>query len=199
MQRIGVFCGSSPGNQPEYTQAARELGKILAERKIGLVYGGGRVGLMGELASAVLSAGGEVTGVITRYLYQRELAHPGITQLQVVETMHERKALMAELADGFIALPGGLGTIEEIFEVLTWSQLGLQRKPGGLLNVCGYYDALIRFLDHTVFAGFVAAEHRQMILVDTYPARLLDQFENYQPPEIDKVKLVIEETHRSRF
>ena len=199
MRRIGVFCGSSPGNKLEYTQAARELGKTLAERKIGLVYGGGRVGLMGELASAVLSAGGEVTGVITRYLYQRELAHPGITQLQVVETMHERKALMADRADGFIALPGGLGTIEEIFEVLTWSQLGLQRKPGGLLNVGGYYDALIRFLDHTVAAGFVAAEHRQMILVDTHPARLLDRFENYQHPEIDKVKLVIEETHRSRF
>src|ERR1043165_174167 len=144
-RRVCVFCGSSPGARPEYRQAAEAMGRLLASRRIGLVYGGGNVGLMGLLADAALSAGGEVIGVIPRHLDAREVAHRGLPDLRVVASMHERKALMADLSDAFIALPGGLGTLEEMFEILTWAQLGLHRKPCGLLNVLGYFDRLLSF------------------------------------------------------
>ena len=198
MKRIGVFCGSSPGNKPEYTLAAREMGRALAERGIDLVFGGGRVGMMGEIASATLQAGGEVIGVIPKHLIERELAHPHVTRLHVVGSMHERKALMAELAGGFIAMPGGMGTIEEIFEVLTWAQLGLHHKPCGLLNVCGYFDTLLGFLDHVVAEGFLAPAHRQMIVLDTDLGGLLDQFEHYRPPDIDKARRAIEQGNETK-
>ncbi len=182
MKRICVFCGSSPGARQEYVQAARELGQVLTKRNIGLVYGGARVGVMGELASAVLKNGGEVIGVIPQDLVEKEVAFTELADLRVVGSMHERKALMAELADAFIALPGGLGTIEEFFEVLTWAQLGMHHKPCGLLNICQYYDNLMTFLDQAVAEQFIEAEHRSMLLIDESPDALLDQFTRYQPP-----------------
>jgi uncharacterized protein (TIGR00730 family) len=191
MKRICVFCGSSPGGRPEYVQAARRLGHTLASRGIGLVYGGAKVGTMGQLASAVLEAGGKVTGVIPEQLVKKEVAFIGLTDLQVVGSMHERKARMAELADGFIALPGGLGTLEEFFEALTWAQLSMHHKPCGLLNVCGYYDQLIAFLDHAVEQQFVKTEYRAMVLVDEDPERLLQKFAAYQPPKIDKAAWIL--------
>jgi len=187
MKRICVFCGSSPGARPEYAQAARQLGHILAERNLGLVYGGGSVGMMGVVADAALQAGGEVIGVIPEKLFQKEgVAHAHLSKLHVVDSMHERKALMAELADAFIALPGGLGTIEEFFEVLTWAQLGIHWKPCGLLDVCHYYDKLLEFLDDAVAQRFVKAEHRSMVLVAETPEMLLQQFQSYQAPQVDK-------------
>jgi uncharacterized protein (TIGR00730 family) len=192
MKRICVFCGSSPGAQPEYLQAARALGQALARKQVGLVYGGARVGTMGKVAESVLEMGGEVIGVIPQGLVEREIAFTGLADLRVVSSMHERKALMAELSDGFIALPGGLGTIEEFFEVLTWAQLGIHPKPCGVLNVRHYYDRLIDFLDHMVAEKFVEAEHRTMILVEEDPERLLQRFETYQPPVTDKAKWVLQ-------
>ena len=187
MKRICVFCGSSPGARPEYAQVARQLGHILAERNLGLVYGGGSVGMMGVVADAALQAGGEVIGVIPKKLFQKEgVAHAHLSKLHVVDSMHERKALMAELADAFIALPGGLGTIEEFFEVLTWAQLGIHWKPCGLLDVCHYYDKLLEFLDDAVAQRFVKAEHRSMVLVAETPEMLLQQFQSYQAPQVDK-------------
>ncbi len=186
MKRICVFCGSSPGSRPEYLQAAQQLGQLLAQRDIGLVYGGGKVGLMGTLARAAIEAGGEVIGVVPKALVEKEVAYTELNDLRVVESMHERKALMAELADGFIALPGGLGTIEEFFEVLTWAQLSLHHKPCGLLNVEQYYTRLLHFIDHTVAERFIEPECRSLILVDDDPINLLQQFERYQPPVIDK-------------
>ncbi|MBN1889755.1 MAG: TIGR00730 family Rossman fold protein [Thermoflexales bacterium] len=186
MQRICVFCGSSPGSRPEYIQAARALGQALASKKLGLVYGGSGVGTMRELADATLQAGGQVTGVITQALADKGVAHPALADLRIVSSMHERKALMAELADGFIALPGGLGTFEEFLEVATWAQLGLHHKPCGLLNVCQYYQSLMGFLDHAVSQRFVKAEHRSMIIVEENPGALLDRFERYQPVVVDK-------------
>jgi uncharacterized protein (TIGR00730 family) len=186
--RICVFCGSSPGADPEYARAARQLGLALVERKIQLVYGGGRIGLMGRLARTVMDAGGSVVGVIPRQLVERELAFKQVSELRVVGSMHERKALMAELADGFIALPGGLGTIEELFEVLTWAQLGMHSRPCGLIDVAGYYRRLMDFVDHAVEQRFVESQHRDMLLVDTDPARLLGRFKEYQPPIVDKAK-----------
>ncbi|MBG0776042.1 MAG: TIGR00730 family Rossman fold protein [Desulfovibrionaceae bacterium] len=186
MRRICVFLGSNYGTLPEYTEAARGLGRELARRGLGLVYGGACVGLMGELADAALGAGGEVTGVMPRALVDKELAHTGLTDLRVVETMHERKALMAELADGFVAMPGGLGTLEEIFEVLTWAQLGFHGKPCGLLDVRGYYRSLALFLDHITGQGFVMPAHREMILVDEDPGLLLERFARYRPVVRDK-------------
>jgi uncharacterized protein (TIGR00730 family) len=186
LKRICVFCGSSPGARPEYVRAARQLGQALIDRQIGLVYGGAHVGVMGQIARAVLDAGGEVIGVIPRALVKMEVAFTDLPDLRVVGSMHERKALMADLADGFVALPGGLGTIEEFFEVLTWAQLGMHRKPCGLLNVCGYYDRLLGFLDHTVDEAFVHVKHRRTVLVDASPEALLDQFEIYRPPTGDK-------------
>jgi len=180
--RICVFCGSSTGRSERYISAARSLGRLLAERDIGLVYGGASVGTMGALADAVLEAGGEVIGVIPEQLVDRELAHPGVSDLRVVADMHERKARMAGSADGFIALPGGAGTLEELFEVWTWAQLGLHAKPLGLLDVGGYYRPLLAFIDHMVAEEFLRDAYRDMLIVASDPAELLDHFGAYRPP-----------------
>lgn len=184
--RLCVFCGSNGGRREAYLDAARELGGEMARRGITLVYGGGNVGIMGVIADAVLEVGGHVIGVIPQALKRRELAHAGLTELHVTSSMHERKALMAELSDGFIALPGGLGTFEEFLEILTWAQLGIHRKPCALLNVAGYYDPLVTFLDHSVTERFVRPEHRAMMLVEESPASLLDQMAAYTPPQVEK-------------
>lgn len=186
MKRICVYCGSSPGMLADYVAEARHLGSVLARRGLGLVYGGGNVGLMGQLAQSVLEHGGQVTGVIPRDLVRREVAHTGLADLRIVDSMHERKALMAELADGFIALPGGIGTLEELLEVMTWAQLGLHRKPCGLLNTSRYFDQLMAFLDHLVAQRFLHPAHRAMLLDADCPEALLDAFEGYQPPVVDK-------------
>lgn len=181
-----MFCGSNPGRRPEYAGAAREMGRVLVERGLGLVYGGGRVGLMGIVADTVLAGGGEVAGVIPEALVAREVGHARLTALHVVRTMHERKAMMADLADGFVALPGGFGTFEEFCEVLTWSQLGFHPKPCGLLNVAGYYDPLLALFDHAVEEGFVPPQHRALVIEETDPARLLDRFAAFSPPTSSK-------------
>ncbi|MGK3987674.1 TIGR00730 family Rossman fold protein [Sorangium sp. So ce136] len=181
LSRICVYCGSSPGASPAYREAAVRLGELLAARGIGLVYGGGRVGLMGAVADAVLARGGEVTGVIPHFLNQREIEHRGLTELHVVETMHERKAKMAALSDAFIALPGGIGTLEELFEIWTWTQLGSQEKPVGLLDVQGYYRPLIVFLDHVVSEQFMKPGHRAMLQVSDDPAALLELLAAWRP------------------
>lgn len=186
MKRICVFCGASAGTNGRYAELARRLGRTLARRGIGLVYGGGGVGLMGVLADAALEAGGEVVGVIPRALQLRELAHAGLTELRVVRSMHERKAMMADLSEGFVALPGGMGTLEELFEVLTWAQLGLHARPCGLLDVDGYFRPLTAFLDHAVLEGFVRPEHRRILHVDEDPDALLDRFLAYQPPAVQR-------------
>ena len=186
MKRLCVYCGSSSGRQPGYAQVARQLAHAMVSKNIDLVYGGASVGIMGEIANAVLGEGGDVIGVIPKGLFAKEVAHTGITELREVGSMHERKALMADLSDGFIALPGGLGTIEEIFEIITWSQLGMHRKPCGLLNVNNYYDKLIGFLDHAVSEQFIKATHRSTILIDECPDGLLDKFEAYKAPETAK-------------
>jgi uncharacterized protein (TIGR00730 family) len=182
VRRLTVFCGSSAGARPEYAAAAHALGRALAERGLGLVYGGARVGLMGAVAAAALAAGGEVVGVIPRALVEREIAHSGLTSLHVVDTMHERKARMSDLCDGFVALPGGLGTLEELFEVWTWAQLGVHAKPCAVLDVGGYYAPLLAFLDHGVREGFVRAAQRDLLLVDDEPGRLLDRMAAWVPP-----------------
>ena len=186
MKRICVFCGSSAGAREEYAQAARSMGTLLAERGIGLVYGGGRVGLMGVVADAVLAAGGEAVGVIPEALMRREVGHLALTELHVVGSMHERKALMADLSDGFIAMPGGYGTFEEFCEVLTWSQLGIHPKPCGLLNVAGYYAPLLAMFDHAVAEGFVRSTHRGIVLEADDPASLLARMAAFQPPATEK-------------
>ena len=185
-RRLCVFCGSSKGAREIYVQAAQQVGLELARRGIELVYGGGNVGLMGVLADAVLAAGGRVTGVIPEQLMARELGHTGVQDLRIVKTMHERKALMAELADGFIAMPGGIGTYEEFFEVLTWAQLGLHAKPCALLNVDDFYNPVLRLLDHAVEERFVRASHRDLIVVETVPARLLDRMAQHHAPHLHK-------------
>jgi uncharacterized protein (TIGR00730 family) len=172
---ICVFCGSASGRAPNYAAAARELGELLAKRGIGLVYGGGNVGLMGELADAVLDAGGRAIGVIPQQLVDREIAHGGLTELHVVENLHQRKALMAELADAFLTLPGGVGTMEELFEVWSWGRLGLHSKPCGLLNVDGYFDSLRTLTDQMVTEGFLEPEYRKMLLIEEQPSVLLDR------------------------
>lgn len=182
MGRICVFSGSSNGRRPAYRTAATLLGQTLVSRGYELVYGGARVGLMGAVADAVLADGGHVIGVIPQALVEREVAHTGLPDLRVVSSMHERKALMSELSDGFIALPGGWGTIEELFEVLTWGQLGLHRKPCGLLNVEGYYDPLMPFLRHGFDEQFVRTAFERMLLVSDSPAALLDAFASFEPP-----------------
>jgi uncharacterized protein (TIGR00730 family) len=184
MDRLCVFCGSSPGQDPAYGELAAQLGRTLAQRGIGVVYGGGRVGLMGVLADAALAAGGEVIGVIPKPLLDREHGHRGLTQLRVVDSMHERKALMVELADGFVALPGGIGTLEELFEVWTWAQLGMHRKPCGLLDVGGFFTPLVGFLDHVVANGFVNPTTRAMLAVATTPDELLARFSAYHAPDV---------------
>jgi uncharacterized protein (TIGR00730 family) len=188
MKRICVFCGSSPGTKPEYTAAAVLLGELLALRGIGLVFGGASVGMMGRIAKAVLDCGGEVIGVIPEDIAEMEVAFTELTDLRVVGSMHERKSLMVNLADGFIALPGGLGTVEEFFEVLTWAQLGFHVKPCGLLNVCGYFDRLIGFVEHSISEGFISAKHRQLILMDNNPEELLATMAVHRPPVVDKAK-----------
>ena len=174
MQRICVFCGSQAGTNGLYRQAATDMGRLLALRGYGLVYGGGHVGLMGVIADAVLASGGEVIGVIPGSMVARELAHTGVTHLHVVPGMHDRKARMATLADAFIALPGGYGTFEELFEVITWAQIGLHRKPIGLLNVAGYFDALRALVEHAITEGFIRSEHRRLLTIADAPATLLD-------------------------
>jgi len=182
LRRLCVFCGSSPGSSENYSIAAERLGGALAAAGIGLVYGGASVGLMGRLADSALAAGGEVIGVIPRALVDQEVAHHGLADLRVVASMHERKALMADLADGFVALPGGLGTLDELFEILTWAQLGLHAKPVGLLDVDGYFAPLLAFLDGAVAARFLAPAHRAMLLVGEDPLALVDAFRAYHPP-----------------
>jgi len=186
LKRVCVFCGSSPGAQPEYVRAAAEMGRVLASDQIGLVYGGSKVGMMGAIASAVMAANGEVIGIIPEWLVKKEVAYQGITDLRVVDSMHERKALMAELSDGFIALPGGFGTIEEFFEVLTWSQLGIHKKPCGLLNIGHYFDSAIEFMDHAVEEQFISPDSRALVIIDDDPALLIKKFLEYRPHMVDK-------------
>ena len=186
LKRICVFCGSSSGNGGVYVDAARAVGRLLAGRGIELVYGGGKVGLMGAVADACLGAGGHAIGVIPQLLVDKEVAHQGLTELRVVQTMHERKAFMADLSDAFLALPGGFGTWDELCEVQTWSQIGIQRKATALLNVNGYYDPLLAMADRAVSEGFLKETHRAMLLTDTEPERLMDRLESYVPPLVDK-------------
>jgi uncharacterized protein (TIGR00730 family) len=186
MKRICVFAGSSSGARPQYRLVAEELGRAIAVRRLTLVYGGGRVGLMGAVADAALHAGGDVIGVIPESLAAKEVAHQGLPDLRIVASMHERKALMAELSDGFVALPGGWGTMEEFFEVLTWAQLGLHQKPCGLLNVSGYFDRLLSFLEHSIDQRFVKDENRSMVLVATAPDTLLGMCERHVPSAVEK-------------
>lgn len=182
MKRICVFCGSNPGTSPIYTQAAAEFGALIAERGLGVVYGGSNVGVMGALADAAMAAGGDVIGVIPDALVRKEVAHGSITELRVVGSMHERKAVMADLADGFVALPGGLGTLDEFFEICTWAQLGIHHHPCALLDVGGFFQPLLHFLDQVVARGFLPEAHRRMILVESDPVRLLDACAAYRPP-----------------
>lgn len=192
MKRVCVFCGSNPGTKPAYAEAARALGRLLAQRGLELVYGGGNVGLMGIVAEAAMQAGGTVIGVIPESLMRLEVGARDISELHVVGSMHDRKAMMAELSDAFIALPGGIGTMEELFEVWTWGQLGLHSKPAAFLDVAGFYGHLHTFLDHMVAEGFLKERHRQMVAVSSDAARLLDGFEAYQPP--GTVKIIDKET-----
>jgi uncharacterized protein (TIGR00730 family) len=182
VKRLCVFCGSSVGVRPAYARRAREMASELCRRGIGVVYGGGGIGLMGVLADETLALGGEVVGVIPRPLATKELAHVGLTEMHVVASMHERKALMASLADGFVAMPGGLGTFEETLEVLTWSQLGIHRKPIGVLNVDGYYDGLLGMIAHGMDEGFIPREYRELSMSASTPAALLDAMEAWRPP-----------------
>lgn len=186
IEHVCVYCGSSSGNDPAYLEAARKLADELVARDIELVYGGASVGTMGAIADRVLERGGRVIGVIPKFLIDKEIAHQGLTKLHVVGTMHERKMQMASLADAFIALPGGYGTLEEIIEAVTWGQLRMHDKPCGFLNVAGFFDPLLAFLAHSVEAGFLKPVNRAMLLDDTDPARLLDQFTGYTPPTEDK-------------
>jgi len=184
---VCVFAGSAPGRDPRYVELARQFGALLAERRIALVYGGGHVGLMGALADGALQAGGQVIGVIPRFLQEREVAHLSLTELHVVGSMHERKALMAEKASAFVAIPGGIGTLEEFFEVWTWTQLGAHRKPVGLWNPLGFYDGLIGFLDRVVEQGFLREPHRRIVVVESDAARLLDRLQGMPLPPGDGV------------
>jgi uncharacterized protein (TIGR00730 family) len=186
MKNICVYCGSSPGRLPAYAEGARALGRALVARDLGLVYGGASIGLMGLVADTVLQLGGRVVGVIPQALALKEVAHPSLTELHVTQSMHERKTLMAELSDGFIAMPGGIGTFEELFEIWTWAQLGIHAKPCGLLNVAGYYDGLTSFLDHATHEQFMKPAHRALLLVESQAPALLDRFADYQPPSVKK-------------
>lgn len=186
MKRICVFCGSNGGSDPVYLETAGKVGEFLARENIELVYGGGRVGLMGKVADTVLNNGGRVTGAIPAALDKKEIAHKGLTELFVVGSMHERKALMAEIADGFIALPGGFGTFEEFCEIVTWAQLGIHQKPCALLNVNGFYDHLIAQIDFSVAQNFISAEHRRLVIVESDIEKLYEQMKNFQPPTTEK-------------
>jgi uncharacterized protein (TIGR00730 family) len=186
MKRILVFCGSSPGRRKEYAAGATELGRLLAERGLGVVYGGASVGLMSAVADGALHAGGEVIGVIPKRLTELEIAHSGLSELHIVDTMHQRKALMAELSDAVMALPGGTGTLDELFELFTWSQLGLHRKPMGLLDIAGYWQPLLAFLEHAVNERFLRAEHLETLLVERDATVLLDRLASFQSRAVDK-------------
>ena len=186
MQSICVFCGSNTGANPAYAEAARDLGRRIAGRGLRLVYGGAKVGLMGALADAALAAGGHVTGIMPIALVEKEIAHAGLTELHTVGSMHERKAMMADQSDAFLGLPGGAGTLEEVFEVWTWGQLGHHRKPVGLLNVAGFYDRLAAFLDHQVHERFVREEHRRMLTIESDPEMIMERFAFYEPPQVAK-------------
>jgi uncharacterized protein (TIGR00730 family) len=186
MKALCVYCGSNPGHREIYAAAAEALGRLLAARAIGLVYGGAAKGLMGRLADAVLAAGGEVQGIIPHSLMKKEIAHPSVTKLHVVNSMHERKALMAELSDGFVALPGGFGTLEEIIEIVTWAQLGFHEKPCGLLNVDGFFTYLLAYLERAEAEGFLKPEHRRMLVVEANPEALLNAFERYRATAVEK-------------
>ncbi len=186
IHRICVFCGSNAGSDPIYVEAARDLGRLFAREGVALVYGGGSVGWMGEVADSVLASGGEAIGVIPHALWAREVGHRGLTDIRIVDTMHERKAMMADLADAFIALPGGLGTLEEIFEIWTWAQLGLHEKPVGFLDVNGFYAPLMQFLDRAVRERFLREEHRAIAVIERDAAALLKKFDQWQPPRVDK-------------
>jgi uncharacterized protein (TIGR00730 family) len=186
VRRVCVYAGSNPGSDPAYAEAAAAFAATMAERGIGLVYGGGKVGLMGVLADTMLARGGEAIGVMPQSLIDREIGHPGLTELKVVDSMHERKALMAELSDAFVAVPGGIGTLEELIEVYTWSQLGIHDKACGVLNVKGYYDHLAALLDHAVAEGFLRPQHRAVLSVASEPAELLDRLAAYEAPTVGK-------------
>jgi uncharacterized protein (TIGR00730 family) len=186
VRRVCVYAGSNPGSDPAYAEAAAAFAATMAERGICLVYGGGKVGLMGVLADTVLAHGGEAIGVMPQALIEREIGHPGLTDLRVVGSMHERKALMAELSDAFVAVPGGIGTLEELIEVYTWSQLGIHDKACGVLNVNGYYDHLAALLDHAVTEGFLRPQHRAVLSVASEPAELLDRLAAFVPPAVGK-------------
>jgi hypothetical protein len=186
LYRLCVFCGSSSGSSPAYRHAAQWLGRTLAEQRIELVYGGGNIGLMGVLADAVIAHGGHVIGVIPGALLAKEVGHRGLQDLRIVETMHERKALMADLADGFLALPGGYGTFDELFEILTWAQLGIHAKPVGLLNVAGFFDPLLALVDHAIAEGFVGREHRALFHAHAEISPLLDALRQHRPPAVHK-------------
>ncbi|MEO8088901.1 MAG: TIGR00730 family Rossman fold protein [Gemmatimonadales bacterium] len=186
MNRICVFCGTNPGSRPAYGAAARQLGQVLAEEGIELVYGGASVGIMGQLADSVQEHGGHVTGIIPQQLVEKEAAHTGIRNLIVVASMHQRKSQMADLSDGFIALPGGIGTLEGFFEILTWGQLGIHAKPSGILNVEGYFDGLTGFLDHAVREGFLTEAHRNAIIVESSSRPLLERMRAFTPSEGEK-------------
>ncbi|MGO9962770.1 MAG: TIGR00730 family Rossman fold protein [Acidimicrobiales bacterium] len=187
LSSVGVYCASSPGLDPVFAEAARSLGSVLARRRIRLVYGGGRVGLMGVLADAVLSEGGTVHGVITQALKDREVAHLGLTTLQVVTTMHERKAMMADESDAFVMLPGGFGTLDEFFEALAWSQLGLHDKPCGILNVEGFFDPLLELFALATLQRFIRPEHRDMVVTDTDAESIIDRLASWRPVTVDKL------------
>lgn len=184
--RIAIYCGANSGSDPLYREAAAAMARHLVSQGIGIVYGGGRVGLMGAVADAALAAGGEVIGVIPQSLMDKELAHMGATEMHVVSSMHERKQMMTDLCDGVIALPGGFGTLDELFEALTWLQLGFHHKPIGLLNVAGFFDGMLSFISHACKAGFLRAEHENCVLVDTDPAALLAKMLTFQPPNLGK-------------
>jgi uncharacterized protein (TIGR00730 family) len=184
VQRACIFCGSSPGARPAYTEAAEDLGMLLVQNGITLVFGGATVGLMGRIADTVVSEGGEAIGVIPQALVDREIAHLGLTDLHVVDTMHERKQRMADLSDAFVALPGGLGTLDELFEIYTWGQLGMHRKPVGLMNVEGYFDGLVGFLEHAVAERFVREDHRDMLIVEEEPAPMLERLQSFDPASL---------------
>lgn len=186
MKSVCVFAGSNKGTRPEYAAAARELGQAILEARLGLVYGGGNVGLMGVLADTVMAGGGHAIGVMPEALVAKEVAHRGLSELRVVKSMHERKAMMADLSDGFIALPGGFGTYEEFFEVLTWAQLGMHRKPCALFNVQGYYDHLLTFIEHSAAERFARPEHCKMIVVGDSAGDLLARMNTYTPPVVEK-------------
>lgn len=186
MKRICVFCGSNSGIDPIYLATAEKVGKFLADNNIELVFGGGRVGLMGKIADTVMENGGKVIGIIPQALSEREVAHQGLTELHVVGSMHERKAMMADLADGFIALPGGVGTFEEFCEIVTWAQLGIHKKPCALMNVGGFYDSFIAMFDHSMNQGFIRPQHRALVLVESEIDKLYKAMLEYRPPIVEK-------------